>query len=997
MAPVRHRPRRRWALEPAWLALLAVAGALASGLALAEAGCVREPLAAAGATEGSSPVIVVRDVPSLRVALARANGRGHTTIALDDGVYPIEKPLAISGDGITIRGLGGDRERVMLLGKGMRKGPSHIFQVSGSDVTLADLSAGQVSYHVVQVHGESDADRFHAYDVKLFDAREQILKVSYRKGGPQSDDGVIEWSRFEFTKGHAPQAYTGGIDAIGARNWSIRDNVFLNIRVPPETAGQTTAIIVWQASAGTDVERNLILNSDTGIRLGLGMGGHGAGRIVGNVVHAVRDVGISLEKASGVLVANNTVLAGPYPNAIEYRFPESRRNLIVNNLVRGAIIARDQGEATLEANVEYADPEWFVAPSSGDFRLARGVPDVVDRGIEVPGVERDAGCRPRRIGPRPDIGAFEWEGFAEGSRFGLGILWRKSVAFVRGLPNRILYWGAGYRKAPARVVLLGAASVGATVGLAAFAWLLWRDRRRRGRYRLAWNVLRVFVVFGVLSASLVLAYLVVRHGPREVIGIAIEKTRSLATYGVMWLGAPAPGELERHGSAVVYARAAPISLDALSGEASFSLPVGVAGLRDLKLAFNVRAEGASASAPERLAVSAYDLEAADNLTAPPVWADRTWRTRVRWLEDFVYAADYSQPAAVGGRLARVRFRAPAAAGPIDVNDLVLFRGKDRRPPSAPEGLEATRSGAGVELLWSPSRDELGLSRYVIARQDGEGPFRKIAEAFVARHLDRSAPPGPVAYRVLAVDLARNLSGWSRSVAVVPAGRSAAGRTAFSGAPGPDVFWFGDRVRAIHERGAAQVVRGRVLLFGGTLSEATSYGREIDGALGRYRIQVYARPGWRTAEGRRAAAKILDEIRPEFCLVLLGTYDSKRTSGQIERSIENLKAVADAAAERGVVPVVSTLPPRGLNDRRSAPERAFNAALVRMLVKEGLPVADLFAEFQRLRDWRGRLGSDGVHWGPKGFELAARAWRKGMDRVEYVLADRPGDAAVALRR
>ena len=50
-------------------------------------------------------------------------------------------------------------------------------------------------------------------------------------------------------------------------------------------------------------------------------------------------------------IANNQVyLSGRYPRAIEYRFPQTRQNIIRNNITNKKIASRDNGTAQLQNN-----------------------------------------------------------------------------------------------------------------------------------------------------------------------------------------------------------------------------------------------------------------------------------------------------------------------------------------------------------------------------------------------------------------------------------------------------------------------------------------------------------------------------------------------------------------------------------------------------------------------------------------------------------------------
>ena len=70
-----------------------------------------------------------------------------------------------------------------------------------------------------------------------------------------------------------------------------------------------------------------------------------------NKEHLFADVGISLESVSDTLVVDNIIyMTTSYPNAIEYRFPNTQNNITMNNVTNRAIVSRDNGEALLNDN-----------------------------------------------------------------------------------------------------------------------------------------------------------------------------------------------------------------------------------------------------------------------------------------------------------------------------------------------------------------------------------------------------------------------------------------------------------------------------------------------------------------------------------------------------------------------------------------------------------------------------------------------------------------------
>lgn len=362
-------------------------------------GCIRVP------PNSSGTPITVRNITELLDAVGQANATGNVTILLEDGTYVLDDMLWISGEQITFRSRSGNRDAVVIRGQGMYGSVSHIFNVSGSFFTAADVTLGWVSSHGIQIHSDSDNPVIH--NIRFVNTGEQMLKVSYRPGdSTSSENGLVEWCVFEYPAGVGPQYYIGGIDAHQAFNWVVRYNIFRHIRSPESDLAEH-AIHFWSDSSDTLIEHNMITNCDRGIGLGLGDRGHWNGMIRNNMVHTTRDVGIGLESAEGAAVYNNTVYTENYDNSIEYRFPETQGVLIMNNLTNGGIASRDGGSASVSNNMTGAHASWFVSANTGDLHLLTSESAVVDQGRFLPDVLQDIDCQFRPQGSAYDIGADE--------------------------------------------------------------------------------------------------------------------------------------------------------------------------------------------------------------------------------------------------------------------------------------------------------------------------------------------------------------------------------------------------------------------------------------------------------------------------------------------------------------------------------------------------------------------------------------------------------------
>lgn len=364
--------------------------------------------------------INVSTAAELQNAVATANSAGgNRTISLANGTYTLTDTLYVNAPNVSITGPQGGRQNVVIQGDAMSSTArvGSLIRVAANNFQLSNVTLQKSKYHLVQVAGETNADSPVIRDCILRDAYEQMIKVSVNVSDTSvaSDNGLVENCIFEYSAGIGPQYYIGGIDAHGAKNWTVRGNTFRNIASPSGSVAEF-AVHFWTNSSNNTVERNLIINCDRGIGFGLSGRPNNGGTIRNNMIfhsnngHQYADTGIGLEESPNTRVYNNTIFfQNSFPWAIEYRFASTQNVQIVNNLTNKPITSRDGGAGTVGTNVTNAAASWFANTSSApDLHLANTVASVVDVGQAVTGLTNDFDGQARPNGSGIDIGADEF-------------------------------------------------------------------------------------------------------------------------------------------------------------------------------------------------------------------------------------------------------------------------------------------------------------------------------------------------------------------------------------------------------------------------------------------------------------------------------------------------------------------------------------------------------------------------------------------------------------
>lgn len=401
-------------------------------LALVTAHAIGWPAVRAASPDSAPPlpppsgdVVRVTTVGQLQSAIGSlASGR---TIVIAPGTYTLTTTLNVHGplSNVTIRGETNNRNDVVLVGRGMTNGDygqvQHGIWSGGavSGLTIANLTIRDVYFHPIIFNAGTQSPR--VYNVRLVNAGQQFIKSNPDDAGGGVDNGVVEYSVFEYET-TARDSYTNGVDILTSRNWIIRHNLFRRMRAPQgQLAGP--AILAWRGSSGTIAEGNTFIDCQREIAFGLepaSPNDHSAGIIRNNFI--VRqpamggDVAISVFDSPNTRVLHNTVLlAGAYPNAVEYRFADTTGALIANNLLDARIQARDGATATVQGNETAATAALFVNPAAGDLHLRPTASSAIDRAADVADAPLDWDGEARPAGAARDLGADEYQPGTGGS------------------------------------------------------------------------------------------------------------------------------------------------------------------------------------------------------------------------------------------------------------------------------------------------------------------------------------------------------------------------------------------------------------------------------------------------------------------------------------------------------------------------------------------------------------------------------------------------------
>jgi len=363
-------------------------------------------------------VVNVSTAAELRTALR--SGVRDTLVLLADGVYKLDRPIYLSNArNLSIRGAGGDRDKVVIQGPGMAHAPGRprfsgfAWAGNSSGLEVANLTIRDFPYHGVHISGRD----VHLYNVHFLDMGQQLVKVN-AAGDAIPDGGVMEYCLIEYTNRLWGGNYTQGISIVRGKNWVVRHCVFRNIRAAKGQGLGGPAILMWGGSQHMAAVGNVFIDCDCGIAFGLGTNRRAPyhltdGLIAGNVlvrnkVDRAADYGIAVANGKNIRVVHNTVwnpTVGGLNWSLECRF-ECDDLLFANNLCRFKFQKRAGKHTNLRLlnNVVSADLSWFRDLKGYDLHLTAKAVGALGKAVELPADPLDPGLD-ADSDKRPAIGA----------------------------------------------------------------------------------------------------------------------------------------------------------------------------------------------------------------------------------------------------------------------------------------------------------------------------------------------------------------------------------------------------------------------------------------------------------------------------------------------------------------------------------------------------------------------------------------------------------------
>ncbi len=372
----------------------------------------------------SGGVIKVASVDALFAAVRRVRPNG--TILLADGVYPMPRTLVISTNGVTVRSSSGRRGHVILDGRGTL---GEMLTIRGCvGVTIADLLIQNVRWNGIKLDSETGVQRVTIHNCVLHNIWHVRDQGRDRAGGGSRAPASTRLPhRVLLLHQRSPQAVRGRSGrhaAVFRRRLYRRNRCDVCVRVDDrgqrlrwhsrphgECAG---AIFLWHDCRDCVVERNVVVDCDSGICLGNsfkppGIAYHCTSALVrNNFVTRAPENGILADFTRDCTILHNTVHEPKSRFGRLIRVVHDNDGLRVeNNLLSGpGPLVETQSRFTVRNNLSRDLSAVFVAASEGNLRLTAAATAAIDRAELLTEVPADIDGTPRDA--HPDLGVHEF-------------------------------------------------------------------------------------------------------------------------------------------------------------------------------------------------------------------------------------------------------------------------------------------------------------------------------------------------------------------------------------------------------------------------------------------------------------------------------------------------------------------------------------------------------------------------------------------------------------
>jgi len=349
------------------------------------------------------------------------------TILVADGHYMMPRYFALKTDDVTLRGESGDRDRVVLDGAESRHGEL-VGITACSGVTIADLTIQNIKWNGFKLNSNRNVQRATIYNCVIHNIWQRGIKgvavPEKNREEVRPKDCRVQYclfyndraKRYEDDPADRPGRfggdYIGGMDIMYATNWTISDNVFIGIQ--GRTRSARGAIFLWHDSRDCVVERNIIIDCDSGICLG------NSHRKFDGQIHAVRctirnnfvtrtpEQGILADYTRDCTIVHNTIHHPDNRLKRLIRIVHDNDGLVVaNNLLSGPDMRRElvAGKINVFGNVTRVMTAAFVDATRGNLRLRSVAGELPRASARLPSVARDVIGQARP--DRPCVGAYE--------------------------------------------------------------------------------------------------------------------------------------------------------------------------------------------------------------------------------------------------------------------------------------------------------------------------------------------------------------------------------------------------------------------------------------------------------------------------------------------------------------------------------------------------------------------------------------------------------------